>query len=221
MTTCQCRAADEEFGAAIASRELRRFRKRGPNRATRLLLDAVRRVPLPAQPSLLDVGGGIGAIHHVLLDGGFGGATHIDASRAYLDVAQEEAERRGHKARVAFVHGDFHALAAATPLADVVTLDRVVCCDPDYATLLGAAADHARHLLALTYPHDRWFTRLFVTIINGLRRLRGTPFRAYIHPPGAMAAVVEGRGLRRRWTGGTVVWKVEVYERQRVGVGSP
>jgi magnesium-protoporphyrin O-methyltransferase len=213
MTTCQCCAADQEFGVAIAARELRRFRKRGPNKPTRQLLDAVRRASLPAEPSLLDVGGGIGAIHHVLLDGGFGRATHMDASRAYLDVAQEEAERRGHKARVAFVHGDFHALAAATPPADVVTLDRVVCCDPDFATLLGAAADHARHVLALTYPHDRWYTRLFVKAINGLRRLRGTPFRAYVHPPGAMAAIIEGRGLRRLWSGGTVVWKVEVFER--------
>ncbi|HEV8200883.1 MAG TPA: class I SAM-dependent methyltransferase [Candidatus Polarisedimenticolia bacterium] len=213
MTTCQCCAADQEFGTAIASRELRRFRKRGPNKPTRHLLDAVRRVTLPAQPSLLDVGGGIGAIHHVLLAGGFASATHMDASRAYLDVAQEEAERRGHKARVAFVHGDFHALAAATPPADVVTLDRVVCCDPDFATLLGAAADHARYLLALTYPHDRWYTRLFVKAINGLRRVRGTPFRAYIHPPEAISAVVERRGLRSLWSGGTVVWRVEVFER--------
>ena len=213
MTTCQCCAADKEFGAAIAGRELRRFQRRGPNPATRQLLDAVRRATLPAEPSLLDVGGGIGVIHHVLLDGGFGRATQVDASRAYLDVAEAEAERRGHQARVTFAHGDFHALAPATPAADVVTLDRVVCCDPDFAGLLGAAADHARHVVALTYPHDRWYTRLFVRVVNLVRRLRGAPFRAYIHPPAALAAVLEGRGLRRRWAGGTVVWKAEVFER--------
>jgi SAM-dependent methyltransferase len=216
MKTCQCCAADQEFGGAIAARELRRFQRRGPNAVTRRLLDEVRRAPLPAEPSLLDVGGGIGAIHHVLLDQGFARATQVDASRAYLDIAAAEAERRGHRARVTFAHGDFHALAAETPAADVVTLDRVVCCDPDYPGLLGAAADRARHVLALTYPHDRWYTRLFVTMVNGIRRLRKTPFRAYIHPPAAVTAVIEGRGLRRRWSGGTMVWRAEVYERRGV-----
>jgi magnesium-protoporphyrin O-methyltransferase len=213
MTTCQCCAADTEFGAAISGRELRRFQKRGPNPATRQLLDALRRAPLPAEPTLLDVGGGIGAIHHVLLDGGFARATQIDASRAYLAVAEAEARRRGHEARVTFAHGDFHALAPATPAADVVTLDRVVCCDPDFADLLGEAADHARHAVALTYPHDRWYTRLFVRIVNFLRRVRRAPFRAYIHPPAAIGAVLESRGLRRQWTGGTIIWKAELYER--------
>jgi 2-polyprenyl-3-methyl-5-hydroxy-6-metoxy-1,4-benzoquinol methylase len=213
MTTCQGCAADREFGSAIAGREVRRFRKRGPNPATRQLLDAVRRASLPREPSLLDIGGGIGAIHHVLLDEGFARATQVDASRAYLDVSEAEAERRGHRPRVTFAHGDFHALAAAMPAADVVTLDRVVCCDPDFAGLLAAAADHARHVVALTYPHERWYTRLFVAAVNGLRRLRRVPFRAYIHPAAAMTAVLEARGLHRRWSGGTIVWKTELFER--------
>ena len=213
MTTCQCCAADHEFDAAIARRELRRFRRRGPNEATRQVLDAIRSAPLPPEPTLLDLGGGIGAIHHVLLDGGFARATQVDASRAYLAVADAEAERRGHKARVTFVHGDFHALAATTPPADVVTLDRVVCCDPDYADLLGAAADHARRMVALTYPHDRWYTRLFVWAVNVLHRLRKESFRAHIHPPAAMVAVLEGRGLRRRFSGGDIIWKAELFER--------
>ena len=213
MTTCPCCAADEEFGAAIAARELRRFRRRGPNPATRQLLDVVRSARLPPQPGVLDVGGGIGAIHHVLLDGGFARATQVDASRAYLAVAETEAERRGHRSRVVFAHGDFRELAPATPTEDVVTLDRVVCCDPDYAGLLGAAADRARHLVGLVYPHDRFYTRVFVKAVNLVRRLRRSSFRAYIHPPAAVTAVLEARGLRRRWRGGTAIWIAEVYER--------
>ena len=213
MTTCQCCAADQMFDPAIARRELRRFRKTGPSPATRQILDAVRQAPLPPHPSLIDVGGGIGAIHHVLLDAGFARALQVDASRAYLDVARAEAERRGHGARVGFAHGDFREVAVTTPPADVVTLDRVVCCDPDFAGMLGAAADHARHLVALTYPRDRWFTRSFVAVFNAMRRLRGDSFRAFIHPPAAMVAVLEGRGLRRRFSGGTLIWSAEVFER--------
>ena len=213
MSTCQCCAADQEFDPAIARRELRRFRRKGPNSATGQLLDVVAGGALPARPSLLDIGGGIGAIHHVLLDRGFARATHVDASQAYLAVARGEAERRGHGEKVSFAHGDFRDLAAATPAADVVTLDRVVCCDPDFAGLLGAAADRARHLLGFTYPRDRWFTRAFVAVINAWRRFRGEAFRAHIHPPAAMEAVLEARGLRRRWAGGTMIWSAEVFER--------
>ena len=213
MTTCQCCAADREFDPAIARRELRRFQRKGPSLATGQLLEAVRGGSLPREPSVLDVGGGIGAIHHVLLDRGFARATHVDASQAYLAVARDEAERRGHKGRVTFAHGDFRDLAATTPAADVVTLDRVVCCDPDFAGLLNAAADHARHLLGFTYPRDAWFTHAFVAVINAWRRFRGEAFRAYIHPPEAMDAVLQARGLRRRWAGGTRIWRVEVFER--------
>jgi magnesium-protoporphyrin O-methyltransferase len=95
----------------------------------------------------------------------------------------------------------------------VVTLDRVVCCDPDFDGLLGAAADHARHLLALSFPQQRWSTHLFVGGNNAWRRVRRRSFRAYIHSPDAMTRVLERRGLRRCWSGGTWIWRVELFER--------
>jgi magnesium-protoporphyrin O-methyltransferase len=213
MTSCHCCATDQQFDRHIAQRDLQRFHRRGPDPATKQLLAAVQDSPLPPQPSLLDIGGGIGTIHHTLLAHGFAHATQIDASQAYLTVAAAEAERRGHRPWVTLAHGDFHTLASTTPPADVVTLDRVVCCDPDYAGLLGAAADHARCFLAFTYPHARWYTRLFVAALNAWRRLWGHPFRAYVHSPAAMTAVLEARGLRCRWAGATWIWRVELFER--------
>jgi magnesium-protoporphyrin O-methyltransferase len=205
--------ADKQFDANIARRDLKRFRRRGPDGPTRRLLAAVQDRPLPAQPSLLDVGGGIGAIHHVLLDRGFVQATQIDASAAYLAVATAEAARLGHGERVRFQHGDFVAAAPSLPSVDVVTLDRVVCCDANYAGILGAAADHARHLVAFSYPRSRWAIRGFVALANAARRVARESFRAYVHPPRAMAAVLEGAGMRRAWAGGTWIWAVEVFER--------
>ena len=213
MTTCHCCASDQQFDRRLAHHDLRRFHRRGPDPATRQLLAAVQASSLPANPTLLDIGGGIGTIHHVLLAHGFARAAQIDASQAYLAVAVAEAARLGHSDRVTFAHADFRAVAPTVAPADVVTLDRVVCCDPDYAGLLGAAADHAQHLVAYTYPRPHWYTRVFVATVNAWRRLRGHPFRAYVHPPAAMTAVLEGRGLRRRWTGGTWIWSAELFER--------
>lgn len=213
MPYCHCQASDQQFDVRIARRDLRRFERRGPDATTRQMLAAVQEIPLPPQPVLLDVGGGIGAIHHILLEHGFAHAVQVDASAAYLAIAAAEAERRGHAGHVDFRRADFPAVAASVPMADVVTLDRVVCCDPDYVRLLGAAADRARRLVAFSYPRPRRSVRLFVAALNFVNRLRGRTFRAYVHPPAAMIGVLERAGLRRRWAGGTWIWAVELFER--------
>jgi hypothetical protein len=213
MTCCHGSATADQFDAAIARRDLRRFRRRGPDAPTQHLLRAVEARHLPPHPTLLDIGGGIGAIHHVLLERGFSHATHLDASGAYLAAAAEEAHWLSHADRVHFELAKFPAEGATVPPADVVTLDRVVCCDPDYVRMLGSAANHARHLLAFSYPRPRRLTRVVVAGANLIRRLAGRAFRAYVHPPAKMQAVLEGAGMRRTWAGGTWIWAVEVFER--------
>jgi magnesium-protoporphyrin O-methyltransferase len=178
------------------------------------MLAAVLAYPLPAKPELLDVGGGVGVLHHALLDHGFVHAFHIDGSAAYLATAAAETARRGHAGRVEFRQGDFPALAPDLPAADVVTLDRVVCCDPDFTRLLTAAAQHARCAVAFSYPRPRWLIRAMVATAKAARRLVGRAFRAYVHPPAAMRAVLERAGFRRRWMGGTWVWAVDLFERK-------
>ena len=213
MASCHCCAANQQFDDRIARRDLRRYQRRGPDPVTRQLLAAIRQSPLPDSPTVLDVGGGVGAIHHELLDQGFAHATQVDASEAYLALARLEAARRGHQDHLTLAHGDFQALAATTPVADVVTLDRVVCCDPNYEGLLGAAADQARHILAFTYPRPHALTRVVVAVLNAWRRLWRRPFRVYVHPPDGMVALLEQRGFRRRWVGGSWIWAAELFGR--------
>jgi len=95
-----------------------------------------------------------------------------------------------------------------------VALDRVVCCYPDAEALLHGAASRARRLLAFSYPRDRWYVRAFIALENFWRRLRGNPFRAFVHRPQRMGAVVEAAGLVRTARRGTLAWVVDVYHRQ-------
>src|SRR5262245_19874775 len=213
MSFCDCTAIDHMFNPRTARRDLKRFRKRGPAKQTQALLSGIQQVPLPEGATLLDVGGGIGAIHQRLLDKGFSHATHIDAAMAYLDASKDETQRLGHVGRVSFRHGDFHDLVREAPEVDVVTLDRVVCCDSDYRTMLGGAADRARRLVAFTYPRPRLGTRAFIAFGNWISRTFMKGFQAYVHPPEQMARVLEEQGMRRRWAGGTWIWAAEVFER--------
>ena len=121
-----CEMENNTFGEDEAKANLKDYRKRGPANQTKLILEAVRSLGLK-NVALLDVGGGIGTIHHELLKDVASEATHVDASSAYLRVATEEAKRLGHEAQVKFIHADFTDVAAELPQVDVVTLDRVVC----------------------------------------------------------------------------------------------
>jgi hypothetical protein len=66
MTCNCCEITDKTFGEADARGDLKNYRKRGPANQTRLLLQGIRTLGLK-DAALLDIGGGIGAIHHELL----------------------------------------------------------------------------------------------------------------------------------------------------------
>ena len=114
--------------------------------------------------------------------------------------------------------GDFVSLAGTVPDADVVTLDRVVCCYPDVEALLGAAAARTRRLLAFTYPRDLWPVRAVNRLQNFWRRLKGSEFRTFIHPPQRMRAVLEATGLVHAARCGTLAWTLDLYRRPDVVV---
>ncbi len=203
---------DKTFGEADARGDLRAYRKHGPPGQTREILDAIRGLRLE-DASLLDVGGGVGVIHHELLKDIAVSATHVDASSAYLQAARQEADRLGHADRVRFLHADFTDVAHDLPEADIVTLDRVVCCYPDFEALLTAAATHARRALGLAYPRDTWYVRAVIWAINLVQRVRKDPFRVFVHPIGQMQAVLAASGMQRVSLRRLFVWEVALYTR--------
>lgn len=206
-------AAETQFDGKRAEHDLRRYRRRGADVTTRLLLEELRRRPLEGR-RLLDVGGGIGVISAELADTGVATVTMVEASPAYLEVARREVESRYGSRPTQFILGDFAAMADTLPNADVVTLDRVVCCYPDGELLLQEAAARAQQLLAFTYPRDRWYVRMMIALENFWRRLTGNKFRAFVHPPKRMEAVLGTAGLVRDAQRESLVWVFELYRRK-------
>lgn len=211
MRCCaHCAATAEQFGAKAARRDLARYHRRGPDATTRLLIDGLREGS-HRHASLLDIGAGIGALHHELLRDTVDRATHVEASPAYIAAAREEDERRGRTEVVEYVLGDAAELAETLESADLVTLDRVICCYPDWRRLVGRSAVKARRLYAFSMPHDRWYLRLAVRLINLTRRLSGSAFRAFVHPVAEVDDLLAEMGFRRLSVECTPVWRVAVY----------
>ncbi len=119
---------DRQFSAKKATRDLHRYRRRGPGPTTRMLRDELSKAGL-AEGTLLDVGGGLGALTFELLERGMQGAVIVEASAAFAEAASTEATRR-LSATVQVMRGDFLDVADHVRPAAVVSLDRVICCYP-------------------------------------------------------------------------------------------
>lgn len=206
-----CSASAAHFDRQHAEADRERYRRHGPDRTTRMILDALS-ADQKARRTLLDVGGGIGVIGLELLQCGIHHVVLVEAAADGLNVARELYAKRGGAARLETRHGDFVELEPP-PHADLVTLDRVVCCYPDYERLLRRAAESTGEAFIWSYPRDRWFVRLMFRIENLTRRAREKGFRTFVHPVPAMTAVLTGAGLRRVSRRQTPVWCVEVWIR--------
>lgn len=212
MSDC-CRAnLDAKFGEKGARRQLDAFRRSGPSKETRLLIDAL----LAAQPageSVLEIGAGLGAVEGALLEAGATHATSVDASSAYIEVARTLANERGYADRVSWREGDFVDVAESIPPAAIVTLDKVICCYPDAERLVALSADRAQRLYGYVVPHDRPIHRSVSKLHNAFRRLTRNEFRSYVHPHTLIEGLLRTRGFRLRAQAATMVWAVRLFER--------
>jgi magnesium-protoporphyrin O-methyltransferase len=201
---------DAKFDDRQAKADLRNYRRKGPDRSARLLLDALRTQGVEGS-SLLDIGGGVGVVQHELLDAGAARATHVDASQPYLAVAEREAARRGNAERATFLHGDFVDLAPTVADADIVTLDRVICCYADMESLVATSAGKARRLYGIVVPRDRWWVRAGNRLANLVRGVQREPFRTFVHPVVVIDAAVRRQRFVPVSSARTFVWQILVY----------
>jgi SAM-dependent methyltransferase len=199
-----------DAGEALSDRE--RYHAKGPDATTRMLLDMIQVHPV-AGATVLDVGGGIGIIDHELLAAGASRAVLVEASPAYLEAARAEAGEAGLLERMEIVAGDLVRRADEIDAADIVTLDRVVCCYRGADELVSVSAARAGRLYGLVLPRDRWYVRWLVRLENVRWWLRGSAYRGYAHANARIDARVRAAGLRQRSEAFTPLWRVVLYER--------
>jgi magnesium-protoporphyrin O-methyltransferase len=163
--------------------------------------------------TVLEIGGGVGEIHLELLRRGAASATALELSPAYDAEAARLLAEAGLTDRVQRRLADIATDPAAAEPADIVVLHRVVCCYPDYARLLGAAADSTRRALVFSHPPRNPVSRAVVATENLVLRLSGRTFRVFAHPPAAMLAVLAEHGLRQVPARSGRFWRVAAAAR--------
>jgi len=206
---CAPRGFDELFGARAAQRAAQRYRRKGLDPTATRMVAFLREHGIEGR-TLLEVGGGVGAIEIELLRAGADRAVNVELSTAYDYEASSLAKEAGLQERLERRYGDF-AAGMFVPSADVVLMHRVVCCYPDPGKLVGAAAALARGYLVMSFPRESRLVRLGIAFANFWHRRTG--FRAYVHPLATVLAAAESHGLRPAFEHRGRIWHVAALER--------
>ena len=209
---CTPKGYRQIFSEKNAAGEARRYRRNGLDGTSKRIFDFIRERGVEGK-TLLEVGGGIGAIEIELLKAGMARALNVELTPTYEVAAGELLVEAGLSDRVGRRVMDFAEAGTEVGSADVVVMNRVICCYPDMPKLAGAAADRARGLLVMSFPNRRWWTRLGLTLANfGFRVIR-MQFRVFLHPPALILAAVEQRGFKTTLNQPGLLWQVVALER--------
>jgi len=212
MGCCQCQGIENMFDKKAAKRALKRYLKKGPSKTTGMLLKALHKTEVKGL-DFLDIGGGIGAIQYDLIKAGASKGTSIEASPAYIDLVKEEIQKNNLDEVIDFKHGDFTAIASDIDSADIVTLDKVICCYDDMSGLVRLSSKLSRKIYAVIYPRDVWWTKLALPFINFYPIIKGSPFRVFIHSTKKVEEIIIRNGLKRDYYATTLFWQVAIFNK--------
>jgi len=204
-----CCGADLIFNAKTAKKQYTSFLKKGPAKATKKLIRQLYKNKIGH--ALIDVGGGIGAIQWWFLKNGGKQTFGIDASSGYIALAQKHAAEHNLKDNTHFIIGDFITKANDLPNVDHITLDKVICCYPDFESIINLACEKSNRTISLCYPMDGFIAHFFRRFGVLFMKLRGNPFRPYIHKVSSVQALFIENGFEIKEKELSFPWHIETY----------
>jgi 2-polyprenyl-3-methyl-5-hydroxy-6-metoxy-1,4-benzoquinol methylase len=214
MSSCCGHAAGAgRFFSFFASNYRKRYLKKGFEPSQKQLITGLEQAGLDGA-ALLEVGCGVGYLHQHLLEKGAATATGIDLSEKMIAEAERLARERNLADRVHYLPGDFIEQAGAVDNADIVLLDKVICCYPDAHALVQQSLDKAQRVVALTIPRKRWVVQFGMAAMNTVLWLLRSQFRGYVHDPQAIERWITARGFSKVYENRTLAWLTQVFVRK-------
>lgn len=209
--------AKDNFFSSRAKRYSRRFRKRGLSKEQQYLVTGIMETASRDKKfnpgTVLEIGCGIAGLLITLLRKGTVSATGIDASQGMIEKAKENAAHSGLSKQTEFFHGDFAAMESSISPAEVVILDRVLCCDGNPELLIRQSASKATGVYAVSFPRDFLPVRVFIKTGIAIAKLFPFQFTPYYHEPRLLCRWIEEQGFSAYYSRHTFLWQVMVYRK--------
>jgi SAM-dependent methyltransferase len=211
MGCCEVNGLNRVFSGPLVRQELRAFRRKGLNKRRAQIVGELENVVEGS--SVLEIGCGVGAISTTLLRKGARVGHYVEISSDYLEAAQEVAKGAGVSEKATFHLADFASAKNRYASADIVVLDRVVCCYPDGIKLIAKAARHSERYLVYTYPRPLWFIRIFKAVLGFTMRLFRQDYRFFLHDPEKLSQAAAEAGHVLVATRAIGLWRLVVLSK--------
>lgn len=207
-------AYEKTFSSKVAAKDLKRFKKKGPDRSTRKLIESILLLESSnlKDKSLLDIGSGIGALGFGLIGNGLAAITCVDVATEYLRLAEQESVSRGFRDRFTFIAGDIVDQSDNLEAADIVTLDKAICCYEEFKSLISTSVSKSRDIYGIVIPRETWWVKTINGIGNVFRKLTCDKFRTFIHPIDEIKEVITNHGFKEVSTEKAREWLILVFK---------
>lgn len=213
MDSCCNQAYQQLFDDASAEKEMKEYLSKGIKKSSRPFLATLKQLPLNGKTQV-DIGGGIGALILESFDRGLAKATYVDIAAGYREKFLEEVSKRNLTGQIEAKLGDFLELHTTVETADLVTLDKVICCYENYEGLVRHSVSKARRWYVYSIPREVWWVRLVHGVGLWIRKIKRDKFRSYIHPSKEIEALVKAAGFREVASKRQREWEVKAFEKQ-------
>ena len=200
------------FSERMARLDARRYRRGGLDRTSRRIFDFVRDQGVEGR-TVLEVGGGVGAMQIELLRAGASRAVSVELTPTYEETARQLLQETGLSDRVERKVMDFTEANGQVAGADIVIMNRVLCCYPDMPRLAGAAADHTGQLLVMSFPRGAVWIRAAMAAANFMFWVTRRGFHIFAHDPARIFGVSQQHGLAPVLDQRGVLWTVAALRR--------
>lgn len=209
---CTPKGYTQVFSERGARSQARSYRRNGLDATSRRIVDLLKEQGVEGL-TLLEVGGGIGAIQIELLKAGLARAVSVELTPTYEATATELLRETGLQDRVERRVMDFVNAGSDIDTADIVVMNRVICCYPDMPRLAGAAADHAKGTLVMSFPKERWWSRVLMAMANVGMGMARREFRIFLHSTAQIMATGQQHGLKLAADRQGVFWEIAAFKR--------
>ncbi len=202
-----------KFFSRQARRNAKQFIKKGLEKSQLMLTEGITRQGIDGE-TILEIGCGVGSVHLSLLSEGAAGVVGIDLSEGMLEEARALAARMGHVDKTTYRLGDFVEMDGEIGSADIMILDKVICCYEDAESLVAKSLARTRQTYAIVYPRPGLLSATFFGFLIVATRLLRFSFRPYLHDLQDIRSWIDEAGFEEVYSNSTPLWIVLVYSKR-------
>ena len=190
------------------------YKEKGLTASSQVLFDLVSSHGLSGK-RVFEIGCGTGFFALQTLKQGAASCVGYDISTAAIEEANSYSKELGLTDKAKFEVAD--GAITQPQLSDIVVMDKVLCCYPDWTGLLRNAANASNEFLGFVVPRDEgWMKPLMrcgAAAINFVERIRKTGFKFYLHPLGSIDRRLIESGFEQTGKAKSRFWLIFAYTR--------